>query len=245
MKLTACGKTDIGLVRSNNEDSCFVSAENGLFLVADGMGGHAAGEVASEMAIRLVCDQILPQLQESLVAGDISSLLADSVRDANRAIEQATVQNPAWKGMGTTLTILQLQCGQAHLTHVGDSRMYRFRNGQLEQISDDHSLVADQLRRGLITNTEAESSSLRNILLQAVGITPELEICRKHLPLAAKDRFLLCSDGLTDMLSDNQIAALFEKTTDLNQLCDLLVAQAKEAGGKDNITVVLVQVDDL
>jgi PPM family protein phosphatase len=245
MKLSACGKTDVGIVRSNNEDSLFVSAADGLFIVADGMGGHAAGEIASAMAIRLVCDQLIPRLQSSGTCGELEPLLVEAVHTANRELAQAAGRNPAWKGMGTTLTILLLQAGQAQLVHVGDSRMYRYRNGQLLQFSDDHSLVGDQLRQGLISAAEAKSSSLRNILLQAVGITPELEICRKQLPLAEQDRFLLCSDGLTEMLSDQQIAALCATTPDLNQLCDLLVAEAKAAGGKDNITVVLVQVDRL
>jgi len=245
MKLKACGKTDVGLVRSNNEDSWFVSAADGLFIVADGMGGHAAGEVASAMAIRLVCDQVLPLLQDIGAAGEPEAQLVDAVHTANRAIAQAAERNPSWKGMGTTQTILLLQAGQAHLVHVGDSRMYRFRNGRLVQFSDDHSLVGDQLRQGLITAADAETSSLRNILLQAVGITPELDICRKQLPLAEQDRFLLCSDGLTDMLSDRQIAALFATTPDLHRLCDRLVAAAKAAGGRDNIAVVLVQVERL
>lgn len=245
MKLLACGKTDIGLVRTNNEDCYFISEDNGLFLVADGMGGHAAGEVASDMAVSLVCEKIVPQLQETTIGHKVRGVVADSVLLANRTIEQATKQNPAWKGMGTTLTILLVQAGQAYLVHVGDSRLYRFHDGQLKQLSDDHSLVGDQLRRGLISKAEAETSNLRNVLLQAVGTTPDLEICQKQLPLAEKDIFMLCSDGLTDMLSDNKITALFEKTSDLDQLCDLLVVEAKAAGGKDNITVVLVQVDRL
>jgi protein phosphatase len=245
MKLIACGITDAGLVRSNNEDRCFVSAADGLFIVADGMGGHAAGEVASTMAIRLVCDQVLPRLREAGAAEEPDALLVDTVHTANLAIAQASERTPAWKGMGTTLTILLLRAGQAHLVHAGDSRMYRYRDGQLVQFSDDHSLVGDQLRQGLITAAEAETSSLRNILLQAVGTTAELEICRKQLPLAEQDRFLLCSDGLTDMLSDRQISALIASTSDLHQLCDLLVAEAKGAGGKDNIAVVLVQVERL
>ena len=243
MKLSACGKSDVGLVRDNNEDSYFVSEPDGLFLIADGMGGHVAGEIASEMAVRQVCDRVIPQLGKMKSNGDIGCTLADAAHAANTFIVQATARNPSWQGMGTTLTILLVQSDVAYLTHVGDSRLYRFRSGQLTQLSEDHTLVEDQLRRGLITAAEAKSSNMRNILLQAVGIAPDLEIFQKQFSFAENDLFLLCSDGLTDMLTDKKIAAYCESETDITQLCDQLVAGAKDAGGKDNITVVLVRVD--
>lgn len=245
MKLTACGKTDVGLLRSNNEDSCYTDAETGLFIVADGMGGHAAGEVASEMAVNVVRDQLIAYLQKTAPPDDIGAVLAKSVHQANRIIEQAAEENSAWQGMGTTLTVLLLQEQQALLTHVGDSRLYRFQDNHLEQLSDDHSLVGEQLRSGLISHDEADSSDLRNILLQAVGITPELELCRKQFPLHQGDQFLLCSDGLTTMLSDATIETSCRNTTDQDQLCDELIQQANAAGGKDNIAVVLVRVEEI
>jgi len=245
MKLNACGTTDVGLVRSNNEDSCYVSTADGLFIVADGMGGHAAGEVASELAIREVCAKLQPRLSEPGEASEITALLGEAVAAANRVIRQASVENPAWQGMGTTVTMLLLHAAQAHLVHVGDSRLYRYRDDHLEQLSDDHTLVEDQLRQGLISDREAETSRLRHVLLQAVGTTKELELCRKTLPLADRDRFLLCSDGVTDMLSDARLAELFATIDDLEALCARLVAEAKAAGGRDNITVVLVEVENL
>ncbi len=150
MKLSACGKTDVGLLRSNNEDNFFLDEQHGLFIVADGMGGHAAGEVASEMAIEAVREHLCPQLAERESTVSLLSRLADAVTTANRSIAQAGAENEAWSGMGTTLTILLIDNRQALLAHVGDSRLYRLRNQQLEQLSEDHTLVADQLRRGII-----------------------------------------------------------------------------------------------
>ena len=245
MKLTACGKTDIGRLRRNNEDSWFADTRLGLFIVADGMGGHAAGEIASALAVQMIREQLAPLLAKKTRPEGLLSTLSDAIRLANRAIAQAGEENPEWRGMGTTLTVLLLQAGQALLGHVGDSRLYRWRSGQLEQLSDDHSLVGDQLRRGLISREEADASNLRNILLQAVGITPELEICRKQLPLAAGDYLLLCSDGLTDMLKDKTITELLGQDLTPEQGCERLLEEALVAGGKDNISLVLVRVDEL
>ena len=245
MKLTASSRTDIGRLRSNNEDCCSVDTRLGLFIVADGMGGHAAGEIASAMAIEVVREQLVPLLRDQPSAADLLAAMTDAIRLANRTVARTGEENPHWSGMGTTLTLLLLWGGQALLAHVGDSRLYRWRAGQLEQLSDDHSLVGDQLRRGLISREEAETSNLRNILLQAVGITPDLEICQKQLPLQADDVYLLCSDGLTDMLDNGEITALLEQKLTVEEECELLLAQALEAGGKDNITLVLVQVDEI
>jgi len=244
MRLSACSLSDVGLVRSHNEDGCFVSVADGLFMVADGMGGHAAGEVASDLALNRVREQALPALQGP-DAADPAAVLAEAVRFAGREIALSAEHNPAWRGMGTTLTILLLRDGRARLLHVGDSRLYRFRDGRLEQLSDDHTLVEDQLRHGVISAEEAAASSLRHVLLQAVGVSEPLEICDKSFDLAGGDRFLLCSDGLSDMLGDERIAALFAATGQPEHLCAQLVDEAKAAGGKDNITVVVVEVEQL
>jgi len=244
MKLTAAGKTDIGVLRKSNEDSCYVDQRLGLFIVADGMGGHAAGEVASAMAVEVIREQLEPLLTAKEQPAKLLPALANAIQLANRTIEQAARDNPSWHGMGTTLTVLLLTGGQALLGHVGDSCLYRWRAGVLEQVSDDHSLVGDQLRRGLITPEQAAASTLRNVLLQAVGITPELEICRKQLPLEKGDGFLLCSDGLTGMLSDEQINGLLEREMEPESTSELLINQANSAGGGDNITAVLVRVDE-
>jgi len=245
MRLTACGRTDIGLLRQNNEDCCFVDEKLGLFVVADGMGGHAAGEVASELACRVIREQLTPLLLNRAQQADLIPPLVDAIELANRGIAQAAAENSAWQGMGTTLTVLLLSAGEALLGHVGDSRLYRWRAEKLDQLSDDHSLIGDQLRRGLITHAEADASDLRNILLQAVGITPELQICRKRWPVQAGDRFLLCSDGLTGMVKDEEISAILKQSASPEQGTKLLMEQALAAGGKDNITLVLVRVEEI
>ena len=174
MKLEACGKTDTGLQRSNNEDNFHIDLANGLFIVADGMGGHAAGEVASSLAIETVCTALAKRN-----AADLNLWLGKAVRAANAEIRQAAEVNPAWHKMGTTLTILALSDNQARLAHIGDSRLYRLRNKELQQFSEDHSLVAEQLRMGIVTAEDARRSNLGNLLTQAVGITTELDICKK------------------------------------------------------------------
>lgn len=240
MKLSAYGKTHTGLMRSNNEDSFFVDEKLGLFIVADGMGGHAAGEVASNMAIEVVREKLEPLLNGRQSIEKCSQALADAVSHANQTIMQAAAENSHWSGMGTTLTILLLHSGQALLAHVGDSRLYRWRDATLQQLSDDHSLIAEQLRRGIIDQQDAETSNLRNVLLQAVGISEELDIFQKVLPSEPGDTFLLCSDGLTGMLTDNQISTILGNNDLPQQSCEQLIAAALVAGGKDNVTAVLV-----
>ncbi len=241
MKLRACAKTDIGLTRKNNEDLYFIDKELELFIVADGMGGHAAGEVASRLAVKTVHQS----LQATGATKSQVRQLKQAIEKANQAVANAARDNSTWQGMGTTLTVLQLQQQQAFLAHVGDSRAYRLRNNELEQLSDDHSLVGEQLRQGIISTEEARASGLGNILLQAVGISPELNICQKEFPLTTGDRFLLCSDGLTDMLTDAEIKQILQQDNALDQLCDELVDRALGAGGKDNITIVIIQIDSL
>ncbi len=240
MKLQVCAKTDVGRARKNNEDLFFVDVEQGLFVVADGMGGHAAGEVASQIAIETVCsflpitDCCNPQEQ-----------LQQALEKANQAVEQAANGNPKWKKMGTTLSIVLLHNQRGYLAHVGDSRVYCLHNSQLEQISDDHSLVGEQIRLGIITPEQAKTSTFSNVLLQAIGVTPELDICQKNIKLASGDRLLLCSDGLTDMVNDAEIERTLKQPDSLNICCDKLVEKALAAGGRDNITVVVLQIDQL
>lgn len=240
MNLQVCVKTDIGLTRKNNEDQCFVDVKQGLFIVADGMGGHAAGEIASRIAMETVCQSL-----QTTGLVNPQQQLRKSIKKANHAVEQVANDNKAWQGMGTTLTVLLLHQQQGFLAHVGDSRAYRLQGNQLEQLSADHSLVGEQLRQGLLSAEEARASTLGNILLQAIGITPNLDICQKQFPLAARERFLLCSDGLTDMITDAEIKQILQGTSDLNLLCNELVDKAITAGGKDNITVIVVQVDEI
>lgn len=242
MKLTAYGKTDVGLLRSNNEDAFFLDEQLGLFIVADGMGGHAAGEIASKMAIDLLREKLKSEVKKESTAKELLPALSDAINYANRSIAQAAAENPAWSGMGTTLTVLLIHAQQALIGHVGDSRLYRWSNEKLVQLSDDHTLINEQICRGIISNQEAEQSNLRNILLQAVGIGEELDICQKKIPIEQGDRFLLCSDGLTNMLADEKISDILSNHSLPEMACEELIAQALSAGGKDNVTAVLITV---
>jgi len=240
MKLQACAKTDIGLTRNNNEDSFFIDNKQGLFIVADGMGGHAAGEIASQIAVETVRLSLQttdgkPPLEQ----------LKQAIEEANLAVAEAANNTIACQGMGTTLTVLLLSQQQAHLAHVGDSRVYRLHDKQLEQLSDDHSLSAEQLRQGMITFEEAQKSNFGNILLQAIGISAELDICLKHFPVTDGDSFLLCSDGLSNMLADTEIEKVLKQTGNLDNRCNQLIDNAIAAGGKDNITAIIVQIDEI
>ena len=240
MKLQVCAKTDIGLSRNNNEDRYFVDEQQGLFIVADGMGGHAAGEVASQIAVETVC-----QVLHSVDKTNPQQQLKQAVTEANLAVRQAAKANPSLNGMGTTLSIILLHQQQGYLAHVGDSRIYRLRNQKLQQLSDDHSLVGEQLRQGTITPEQAKSSSLGNILLQAIGLSPQLDIYQNKISLAPADQFLLCSDGLTDMVADTEIEKHLSQPGTINLHCEALINAALAAGGKDNITAILLQIEQL
>jgi protein phosphatase len=240
MKLTASALTDVGLIRTNNEDCVFADCANGLFIVADGMGGHAAGEVASAMAVETVRAQLPPQ---SAAPKNAASHLKDAFVSASRSILQVAASEVGKQGMGTTLSVLYVDGETAQLAHVGDSRIYRLRGTELEQLSIDHSLVAEQVRLGHISVENARNSKLRNILLQAVGLEGEIDVFLLRLPLFAGDLFLLCSDGLSDMLDDTRISALLRQETSIEQSAKQLVEAAKAAGGRDNIGVVVVKID--
>ena len=240
MRLSSCAKSDIGLSRNTNEDNYLVDETRALFVVADGMGGHAAGDVASRIAIESV--------DESLHLTDNRSIhdkLCHAIEQANEKIAQEAHENKEWKGMGTTLTILLIDQNQGFLAHVGDSRLYLSRSAKFQQLSDDHSLIGAQLRSGIRTEKQAEFSNLGHILLQAVGITPKLDFCCSQFTLEVGDRLLLCSDGLTNMVNDREIEASLQKPGTIKNLCNELLSRALSAGGKDNITVLLVQIDGL
>lgn len=238
MKLTSCALTDVGLRRTNNEDCVYADSGGGLFIVADGMGGHAAGEIASAMAIEIICSQ-LPPLSPPPV--DVANHFKKAFLSASRRIRKVASAEDTKRGMGTTLSVLYVEGETAHLAHVGDSRIYRLRGTNLEQLSIDHSLVAEQLRQGIISAKEARSSQLRNILLQAVGPEDKVDVFLLRQPLFNDDLFLLCSDGLSDMIDDQQICDLLQQSGSVPQTAERLIAAAKAAGGRDNISVVVVK----
>lgn len=248
MDLNVFGASDRGMVRAGNEDAQLVDERIGLFVVADGMGGHKGGEVASRMAVDILHDYIVKVSSGSdSFLGTVdprasreANLLASGIRLANRAIFEAAASNPAWQGMGTTIVAVLVRDNRAAIAHAGDSRLYLLRDGQLKQVTDDHSLVAEQVRQGLITAEEAAKSSRKNVITRALGQWEELEIDMQDLALLPGDRLLICSDGLSGMVSDPEIAALMKAYPAPDAACQALIEVANSYGGKDNITTVII-----
>lgn len=231
-------KSDIGLVRENNEDS-YIFLPPGLFIVADGMGGHVAGEIASQMASRMVSEYISEHKKDILP----EYLLEQAIRKANSLIYQMSQHKQECHGMGTTLTAAYIDDNTVYFGHVGDSRMYLIHNDNMLQITEDHSLVWELVKSGNITIEEASVHPQRNILTRALGTSPDVKIDTGTFSWETGDVLLLCSDGLTNMLSDKAILEQIRAQSD-KLVLDSLVEQAKAAGGLDNITVILAQNGD-
>jgi PPM family protein phosphatase len=229
------GRTDVGRQRSANEDSLVVSPP--LFAVADGMGGAKAGEVASAVAVEAV-----EGATES--AEPPEAQLASIVRDANRRIYELAVADESRRGMGTTLTLAKVHGDEVSLAHVGDSRAYRLRGGELEQLTRDHSLVAELERSGQITPEAAEHHPQRSIITRALGPEPDVEVDTYTLAGREDDLFLICSDGLTSMISDDEVGSILRSAGSLDEAADELVRAANQSGGKDNITVILFRLGE-
>ena len=235
-----CGKTDIGLRRSNNEDAFIISPELGFCLAADGMGGAAAGELASKIFADTVLEIFADSTDQS--EKEILYRVKKAFSFANEKILDDATQNPNHEGMGCTAELLAFFGDGFALGHVGDSRTYRFRNGQLSQLTQDHTLVQQQIEEGLISSENIRNHPLRNIILRALGQERELALDLLRGKILPGDLFLLCSDGLTDMVQDDQIQEILSSDIDIHRKADKLVESAKAAGGKDNITVVLVAI---
>jgi len=225
--------THVGKVRHNNEDSLIV-IEPETFVVADGMGGAQAGEVASQMLVETVKEFLseTPPYNEQI--------LSQAILLANRKILNLARQNPNYLGMGTTATILSLDDRKAYFAHVGDSRIYRLRNNFLEQLTEDHSYVETLVRRGEITPEEARVHPMKNVLTQAVGVVENISVDTANFPVESGDTFLLCTDGLTNMVDDENISKILQGASNP---ADALIDAALRAGGRDNISVIVVGVD--
>lgn len=235
---------DTGRARKNNEDSVALDTSAHLAVLADGMGGYNAGEVAAGMATSIVCTGLSKWLGQhpAPLSHDLSQAMGHAVLEANRAIFDAANTNPQFSGMGTTLVMLVLSGGRTVVGHVGDSRAYRLRGGQLSRLTRDHSLLQEQLDAGLITPAQAARSVNRNLVTRAMGVDAEVALEVRDHDLAENDLLLLCSDGLTDMVDDEGICDVLCHThPSLQATCDALVHAANSAGGRDNISVVLVR----
>lgn len=239
VRYTAAAVTDRGRKRPSNEDAFGFSVENGIYIVADGMGGAAAGEVASSLAV----DEILARFSNRDLTMEPAAAAEQAILSANQAIYTRSQSQIKLSGMGTTLVALLAEDRNVWVINIGDSRCYRLRSGRLQQLTLDHSLVEEQVRLGRMTPEEALRSPLRNVITRALGtqshVSPDI-FAHQAEP---GDLFLLCSDGLTRELADNQIESLLGNDLPLDELCARLVSAAKKAGGHDNITCLLVRAD--
>lgn len=244
MTLEFASALDVGRARTNNEDSVALDADAKVAVLADGMGGYNAGEVASAMATSIVCSSLVQWLSTHSVPTprELAYAMGQCVDQANRAIFDASNVNPQYSGMGTTLVMVAVAGGHLVVGHVGDSRAYRLRDGQLQRLTRDHSMLQEQLDAGLITPAQAARSTNRNLVTRALGVEAEVALEARDHSLLQDDLLLLCSDGLTDMVGDEGICDLLCHThASLQEACHSLVDAANAAGGRDNISVVLVR----
>jgi Serine/threonine protein phosphatase len=251
--IQAYGLTDVGRKRKHNEDAFALDVTEGLFIVADGMGGHAAGEVASKITVETIGEFIAATRQKEEATWPFkynheldfnSNRLVVAIEKANERVMAAVAAQPWLKGMGTTVVAGLLNEKILSLAHVGDSRAYLFRDGQLSRLTDDHSWVHEQVTAGILTEEEARTHPLKNVVTRALGggssVSPDLQ----ELVFSPGDRYLFCSDGLTTMVSDEEIRDNAATVREPQPLCQKLVDLANEKGGVDNITVVVVDIVD-
>ncbi len=252
VRIASGGLTDVGRVRTNNEDCFQIVKPLELYVLSDGMGGEAHGEVASAMAVETVVRHCVeaeanpaapffgqPQRNWS----DRTKRLSSAVYLANREIFESAKQNTERRGMGATLTAAWIDGSKLSIAHVGDSRAYLLRGGALQQLTNDHSLVAEQVRKGILTPAEAEQSEMQSVLTRALGAQAQVEIDAEELGLFKGDLVLLCSDGLTRMVTEPEIAGTLQAETDPARAAAKLVALANENGGADNVTVLVIRLE--
>jgi len=252
VQIVSGGVTNVGRVRTNNEDCFRIVEDLNLFVLSDGMGGEAHGEIASAMAV----DAVVKHCQETendpamTIFGDMPAgwsektrRLSSAVHLANKSIYDSAQANPAQRGMGATVTAGWIDGNRLSIAHVGDSRAYILRGGNLQQLTSDHSLVAEQVRRGILTPAEAERSEMQSVLLRALGAHEEIEVDSEEHALFGNDVLLLCSDGLTRMVTDPEIAGTLHAEPDPTKASERLVELANEQGGADNVTAVVVRME--
>ncbi len=251
MRITSCGITDVGMKRTNNEDNYLVNDELNLFVCCDGMGGHVGGEYASAIAVNTV-EEVLASIETDPDAvspeadGPVERTrekLRYAIRLAGKRIFEKASAEPEYKGMGTTALALLLELGNFYIAHVGDSRGYLLREGRIEQLTEDHSLVYQKVKEGVLTPEEAKTHKLRNIITRSLGYMEEVEVDIQVRAVRRGDKFLLCSDGLSNHVSTAEIGELLQRNSP-QQTARQLVQLACDRGGDDNITVVAVRVDE-
>lgn len=241
VRFTCAGRTDVGVVRSGNEDNYLMIPDRAVFIVADGMGGHAAGEVASEMAVGIIAKGLndVRELDEATA----QERIREAIRDANAAIFDRTLTEHDKRGMGTTATTLALMGPCYLIGQVGDSRAYLLRDGRLIQLTKDHSYVQEQVDAGYLSPEDARTHPYSNVITRCVGANEDVVADTYIGTMRAGDLFLLASDGLTGMIDDPRLHDLLLTSGDPHQLVDRLIAEANRLGGLDNITVIVVRID--
>ena len=240
MKPSFAGLTDTGVLRSVNQDSYYIDPQGRFFIVADGMGGHAGGEEASRIATK----EIKTYLEDRWESEDLSTTLIEKALDrANQGILADQEIHPERRDMGTTVVVVLLRKQETWCAHVGDSRLYLFREQQLQQVTTDHTWVAQALKAGDIAAEQARTHPWRHVLSQCLGRKERQEPDIQNLDLQPRDLLLLCSDGLTEEVSDEEISSYLAKSTDCEEIAQQLIEAAKTAGGADNITAILINLE--
>lgn len=243
IKIKACGISDVGLVRNNNEDVFAELPEQQCFILADGMGGHQAGEIASRETVEVLSSYLQKHsksLQSSLE--EASTVISKAISDVNSHVFKMGRMNPDLKGMGTTLCLLHIQDMGIVFAHVGDSRIYRLRSGKLDLLTKDHSLLRELVDLGQIKEHEAGEFYYKNIITRAIGTEPLVQPTIQTEEFSLKDIFILCSDGLSDLLRKEEIESIVNEAESLSLAATRLILLSKKRGGHDNITLLLVQI---
>ncbi len=253
LRVKACGLSDVGLTRAHNEDYFEIDPQHRLYVVADGMGGHSHGEVAAQLAVNSIRDFIAKTADRDTTwpfgmdarLQRHSNLLKMAVRMAHDHVLRAISKDGSLYGMGTTVVGLLLASGTAAVAHVGDSRAYRMRDGRLDQLTQDHTWVNEQVVAGFLSKEQARSHPLKNVVTRALGGESDVLVDVREIEVQAGDLYLLCSDGLTGMLSDADIRDRLGSGRSLHEICRGLINDANARGGIDNVTVVLLAVEDV
>jgi len=250
LRISADGKSDIGKVRQTNQDAFAFDTTNHLYVVADGMGGHSGGEIASRKAVDALMAAMLEEITVSAESesgnGSRDTALVRAIEAANNHVFRMASEDRKLQGMGTTLVALRVLNSTASIGSVGDSRVYLWRGQRLRQVTRDHSLVNEYVRLGTLSAEEASTHPLKHIISRAIGVHPSVEVDHFPVPLRADDLFVLCSDGLTNMLDDNDICATLTAVGNKpSALCAEFLARANAKGGLDNITVVVVHCESV
>jgi len=253
MKLHSAGRTHVGMKRSHNEDSLKVYRDENLFIVADGMGGHASGEVASQLSVETLTEFFRATAEDEEITWPYKldkgrryaeNRVVTGIKLSNRRIFESAARDAKLKGMGTTIVVTYFTEDQCYVGHVGDSRVYRYRDGELVQLTEDHSLLNDYIKMRQLTPEEIEAFPHKNVIVRALGMKETVQVDIMNEPSISGDVYLLCSDGLSGMVTDPQMADILSMDGSLDEKCEQLIDSANKAGGTDNITVILVRFSD-